>query len=223
MPPSRRVRHGLAIAIDDPARRERFVVQLVHPNLAGGDGRGRHVQLERRIALRRGGEGERIRAHDGLRPEGRHHGHAAGGRGHHADHAAVSRDPRITARGAEVVRVEDRDDADTGRQALVDRQIHPVRSGRMTKRCVGVDERGRRVLAHLAEHRPHVETAGAELLVVGGEHPDAVRVDASQVGLDHHVRRGLGVGGGHAPGQEHGHELAANLRRWHSHGCCSGW
>src|SRR5262249_59490455 len=46
----RRIRHGPAVAVDDPARRKRLVIELVDAYLAGRHGRRGHVELERRGA-----------------------------------------------------------------------------------------------------------------------------------------------------------------------------
>src|SRR5947208_74245 len=73
----RRIGDRSAAAVDDPARRQRPVVQLVDLYSAGGDGRGRHVELEGWVALRGGRERQRIGSHDGLRGKRRHHRHAA--------------------------------------------------------------------------------------------------------------------------------------------------
>src|SRR5215469_6859395 len=50
--------------------------------------------------------------------------------------AANGGDPRVAARSAEVVRVVDRDHTNADVEALVDRQIHPVRGRRMAQRGV---------------------------------------------------------------------------------------
>ena len=76
---------------------------------------------------------------------------------------------------------------------------------------VGVDERGRRILAHGLELRLHVEPARAKLVVVRRQHRDAVRVDAAQIRLHHHLGGGLGMRVGHAPRAEDARELLVNV------------
>ena len=217
-----RIRHRLAARIHHPARWQRLVVELVDLDLARRHrGRG-HVELKGWVALDGGGEGEGVRAHDRLRREGGHEGDPAGGGGDHADDATIGRDLRVAARGAEVMRVEHGDDGDSRGAALLDGEIHRVHRDGMAERGVRVDEGHGRSLAHGLEDGLHVEAAPPELLVVAGQHGDAVGVDAAQVGLDHHLRRGVGMRRGHAPGTKHGDELFTDQRRGNSHGLAPG-
>ena len=83
----------------------------------------------------------------------------------------------------------------------------------MAERRVGIDQGHGRPIAQCLVHRAHVEAAAPEFLVIRGEHRDTVGVDAAQIGLEHHLGRGVGVSFGHAPGAKNGEELLANLRR----------
>ena len=62
-----------------------------------------------------------------------------------------------------------------------------------------------------------LEPAAAELAIVGRQHRGAVGVDAAQIGFEHHLGRGPGVGVRHAPGAKDGHELLTDLLRENSH------
>jgi hypothetical protein len=87
----------------------------------------------------------------------------------------------------------------------------------MPERGIGIDEGHGRRLPHRLEHGAHVEAALRELLIIGGKHRDTVRVDPAQIGLDHGLRRRVGVGIRHPPGAEHGLKLALDMRRADSH------
>ena len=121
------VRDRLAVAVHRPAHGQRLVVQLVDLDLSRGHGGGGHVEEKGRIALGGRGESEGIGAHDRLRPEGGHHGHAARRRGDHADHPSVGSDLRVAPGGTEVMRVDDRHHRHSGNTALVHGQVHGLR------------------------------------------------------------------------------------------------
>src|SRR5215470_14513655 len=100
----------------------------------------------------------------------------------------------------------------SGHAALVHGEVHGLRRDGVPEGRVGIDQGHGGSIPQRLEHRAHVEAACAKLAVVGGQHRDAVRVNAAQVRLEHHLGGGGGVRLRHAPGAKDGHELLADLR-----------
>ena len=200
---------GQAVPGHQPAgRRLQTLVRLV-ADLAGGDGRGRHVEQERLARLARRGEGDRIGSEAGLRAIGRRHVDAARRGRRHADEAGVDRLQHIEAAGAEVAGVAHGRHPDAGLLCLVDGDLHGAPAGGMAEAAAAVDQHRHRRLLDDPGLGADMELVGPPALIVGRHHRDAVRVDAVQVGPTHDLRR---AGRGllrHAPGFEDQFELLA--------------
>lgn len=127
--------------------------------------------------------------------------------------AALGGEASVVAGGAEVVAVADHADADAESRGPVACLCRGLERREVTEPGVGVDhDRGAPVVADDLAAGVEAQAAGGPLPLVGGQHGDAVGVDATEVGVDHDLGGPHGRLGGHPPARQHLDDLALQNR-----------
>ena len=155
-------------------------------DLAGRDGRRRHVQIERRLEIGRHRDRDRIGAEPRLAAaEGRDVlRRPAGIGGGKPDHALAHRHHRIGREPPDMALPEHGAGRDIGGLRLLDRQRHRLGVDMETKAPVAVDHgRGRRFL-HDGPLRAGHDMAGLDAVDIGRDRDHPVRIMAGEVGVD---------------------------------------
>ncbi|MNT57504.1 hypothetical protein D3C72_1948750 [compost metagenome] len=112
--------------------------------------------------------------------------------------------------------VADRHRAHAVFQGLVDRQVHGLRGHGIAQPAHAIYQRAGAAVAHHAGAGIEAQRARAPLFFVGGQHGNAMRIDAQQVGPRHQARGGERQVLGHAPSHQHLQYLFLHLL--HRHG-----
>ncbi|CFU58793.1 Uncharacterised protein [Bordetella pertussis] len=194
-----RIGHAGARPVHRPAGRQGLAVVVVHLDLVGGHGGGSHVEQQRVVVGGGRAECDRVGAQHGAGAMGRHHDERGGAAGHQRHGAALHRQARVDAGRAEMMRIAHRHRAHAMLERLVDRHPHGLRRHRVAQAAHAVEQGAGRALAHQPRLRIDAQRAGAQLVLVGGQHGNAMRVDAQQIGLGHQVGRHASRRFGHAP------------------------
>ena len=141
-----RIGGRLAVGIDQPARRHLLAARHRHADLAGGGGRGRHVEEQRAFQVGGHGEADRVGAEPRLGAAERRHvlRAAAGIGGDHCDHAALDGHQRIGGEAADMALAEHRAGGDVLLVRLLDGQPHRLFGDDVAEAPVAVDDGGGR-------------------------------------------------------------------------------
>jgi hypothetical protein len=207
------IRGRVAGRVDRPTGVERFLLALIHFELAAGHRRRREVEDEVRFLGGGNRIGERVRAeHDRLAEGWRAVAHRV--RRGDADQVVLEREHRVIAGDAEMVGITDGAERAAVLLGLFDDREHRPFAGGMSQSVARIEHDRRRRLARDGDVGLRFEFAAADAVhIVRFEARDAVGFDAAQVGGNEYVADRLGIAAVHADlGQHVGHEALELFR-----------